>query len=392
MRHPHCTPNAERLDPTMSDSRYRFLYNCDANNWLIHDPPVMTPEDAHKYVDEVAETPVTTFLMSCHAGMDFTFPGKACPLAGSRLSEAEWEALRDPEKCKPGTDGYGLPNLHGLVEAGHDPFGLMLDRSRERGLETFITWRPAEVHCVEQPDSYLISQFWLDHPEWHVGQPGDPLPDLHTEILGPVSPIVATWIPGGLDWAVPEVREQSLAQISEACERYPEIDGFELDFQRFPIYFRFGEEEAGIPFMTDFVRKVREITKRVGDGRGRPMLFSVRSMARPAQNRALGLDLFAWAAEGLFDFVMVSHYLRNEYPLPLAQYRPLLPANMPMYASIEYEGEADRYREIGRELWRDGADGVSMFNFFAAREGSRQPPFDVLHEIGDREKMLAAED
>ena len=157
----------------MDERAYRFLYNCDSNNWLIHNPPVMTPEDAHQYVDEIADTPVTTFLMSCHVGMDFNFPGTECPLAGSRLTQSDSEVLRDPEVCKPGTDGYSLTNLHGLVNAGHDPFGIMLGRAQERGLETFITWRLNEVHGVEQTDSYLLSKFWLDHPAWHVGTPGD---------------------------------------------------------------------------------------------------------------------------------------------------------------------------------------------------------------------------
>ncbi len=372
----------------MSDRDYRFLYNCDPNNWLIHDTPVMSPEDVHKYVDEIADTPVTTFLACPNMGMDFNFSGTACPLVGSRLDESQFEAWRDPEVCTPGSNAYAMLNLHGMVAEGHDPFGIMLARARHRGLETFITWRLSEVHGVDAPDGFSQSQFWSDHPEWHIGTPGDPLPELYLEIMGPVSPIVTTWIPGGLDFAETEVRELSLAQIAETCERYPDVDGFELDFQRFPVYFRFGEEEADIPIMADYVRRVREITKRIGDGRGRPMLLSARTMARPAQNRGIGLDVFAWAHEGLFDFVTVSQFLKNEYPLPLAEYRPLLPANVPMYASIEYEGEADRYREIARQLWRDGADGVSMYNFFAAREGEREPPFDVLHEIGDRERML----
>ena len=32
-----------------------------------------------------------------------------------------------------------------------------------------------------------------------------------------------------------------------------------------------------------------------------------------------------WAKEGLIDFVVISHYLRNDFPLPVAEYRRLLP-------------------------------------------------------------------
>ncbi len=247
----------------MSETKYRFIYNCDGNSTFIWDEPPMTPEIVHRYVDEVADRNVSTFFMSCHVGMDFNFPGDACEFGGSHMTPEQNAALEEPGGAKLGSSDIGVLTMRSLVEAGHDPLGLMLERSIERGMETFVTFRPNEVHCVEQPDSWLLSRFWTEHPEWHVGEPGDPLPDLHTEILGPVSPIVNSWIPGGLDFAVPEVRAQSLAQMTEICERYP-IDGIDLDFQRFPVYFRFGEEEKNTPIMTAFMREIRAMTRDVG--------------------------------------------------------------------------------------------------------------------------------
>ncbi len=118
-------------------------------------------------------------------------------------------------------------------------------------------------------------------------------------------------------------------------------------------------------------------------------MLAVRTMARPAHNAGLGLDPASWAAEGLVDFVTVSHYLKNEFALPIAEFRAQFPADMPLYASIEYEPDPDTYRKIARQLWRDGVDGIMMFNFFAAREGTKEPPLEVLDEISDRERMLA---
>ncbi len=124
------------------------------------------------------------------------------------------------------------------------------------------------------------------------------------------------------------------------------------------------------------------MTHDIGAKRGRPILLCARILARPDQNRAIGLDPVAWAHEGLLDFVTVSHFLRNDYPLPIRAYRALLPASMPVYASIEVAPTTDAFRRIARQLWEDEVDGISLFNFFTKRERGNEPPFELLHELG----------
>jgi hypothetical protein len=363
----------------MNKRPYRYIYNCDGNNLLIHGERPIAPEDIHRHLDPVLDTSITTMFISCHVGQDMVMRGKTYDLVGDRLTDEEFQRIADPEVSKPNTAELGMVNCRALIDQGMDPLQLVLDRCIERGKETWVTFRPNEVHNVEQPDHFILSSFYREHPEYHIGAPGDPLPDLHLEILGPVHPIVQTWLPGGLDFAEQEVRDYTFAQIEEICQTYP-IDGIDIDFQRFPIYFQFGQEEAGIPIMNDFVSTIREMTKCVGTERGRPLQLSVRIMAKPEQNRALGLDPFAWADEGLIDFVTVSHYLRNEFTLPVREYRSLFPDNLPIYASIEYAPDAETYRGLARDLWAEEPDGIMLFNFFAGNP----PPYDVIDEIGDR--------
>ncbi|HRS94129.1 MAG TPA: family 10 glycosylhydrolase [Candidatus Latescibacteria bacterium] len=371
----------------MQERRTRVIYNCDADNMFIYDYP-MTVDNVNRYVDEIVDTDITTFFMCCNYGMDMNFRGETVQLIGDRLTAEQLEALKDPAVNKPASFQRGILNFRQLIQQGHDPLGMVISRAQEKGCETFVTFRLNEVHCVdEEPDSVLLSKFWLEHPEWRVGKVGDPLPDLHKTILGPVHPIVASWLPAGLDFAVPEVRDYVLSQLTEVCERYP-LDGLDLDFQRFPIYFRFGQEASNLPVMTEFVRSIRSMTNRVAGRRGRPILLSARIMETPEQNLGLGLDPVSWAREGLIDFVTISHYLRNTHPLPIGDFRRLLPSDLPIYGSIEFEREPDRYREIARQLWKDGADGIMLFNFFCTREGGAEPMFWLLNEIGRREKML----
>lgn len=359
----------------------RLIYNCDANNTFIYDEPPMTPADVYKYVDEVAAVGVTTFFMCPNFGMVMNYPTEAGDFIGEHASPALLESVKPDAAAK--SSERGIVNLRGLIAAGHDPMGLMFNRAREVGMETFLTFRLNEVHAVDQEDHLILSRFWKEHPEWRIGKPGDPLPQLYLDILGPrTHPIVAGWLPGGLDFSVPEVRAHRLAQLRECCERFP-IDGLDLDFQRFPMYFKPGTETDNVAVMTQWIREIRSMMREVGEKRGRPLLLSVRIMARPEQNLAIGLDPLTWAQEELVDLVTVSHYLRNDFPLPVAEYRALLPPKMPMYGSIEVEPEPDSYRTMARDLWRGGVDGILVYNFFSTREGGKEPPFGLLRELRD---------
>ena len=119
--------------------------------------------------------------------------------------------------------------------------------------------------------------------------------------------------------------------------------------------------------MTAWMREIRAMTNEIGAKRGRPLLLSVRVLARPEQNLIVGLDPATWAQEGLVDFITVAHFLRNDFPLPVKKYREIMPAEMPIYASIEVENTDEKFRHIARQLYNEGADGLMMFNYFSSR-------------------------
>ncbi len=380
-----------------SERPRRFIYNSDGGNMFIDKKSPMTPEDVCAYVDEVADTQVTSFFVCPNYGMPLTYPSEVTEMIGSLMTDQQWEHVMrvGPEPDRKGTMERGLANLRGLLNAGHDPVGLVVDRAREKGLEVFITFRLNEIHDVQNPDSLIVSNFWREHPEWRVGKIGDKITPLFKEIIGgskdrEVHPIVASWFPGALNFAVPEVRANRLAELRECCERYA-LDGIDLDFQRFPIYFPQDQGAEHVETMTSWMREVREMTREVGEKRGRPLLLSARVLAKPEQNLAIGLDPVGWAKEGLVDFLVVSHYLRNDFPLPLGEFRKLVPESMPIYGSIEVEPYADNYRNIARKLWGNGADGILLFNFFTGREKGKEPPFELLHELGDPTTIQANE-
>ncbi len=365
----------------------RFIYNSDANHIYHYKPAPMNVADLQGYVDEVVGTGVTTFFASPNWGMPMAYPSEVTEIIGAQLAPEKLAEMRKASVTKGSSAERALANFYGFIDAGHDPFRIMIDRAREKNLEVFISYRPNEIHDVQNPDSFIVTDFWRDHPEWRVGKIGDEISPLFAEIIGGskehrVHPIVASWFPGALNFAIPEVRAQRLAELRECCERYP-IDGLDIDFQRFPIYFPQDAGAENVETMTAWMREVRAMTREVGEKRGRPLLLSARIMARPQQNLAIGLDPVTWAKEGLIDFVEVSHYLRNDFPLPIQEYRELMPAELPIYASVEVEKDSDRYRRIARQLYDDGVDGLMMFNYFTRREAGVEPDFTLFNELSD---------
>lgn len=369
----------------------RFIYNSDANHMYYYKTPPMSVADLQGYVDEVVGTGVTTFFASPNWGMLMSYPSEVTEMIGSQLSEEELAEYHKIGLTKKISTERAFANYYGLYNSGHDPFGVMIERAREKKLEVFISFRPNEIHDVQNPDSLIVTKFWKDHPQWRVGKIGDKINPIFAEIIGgrkdhPVHPIVASWFPGALNFAVPEVRAQRLAELRECCQRYP-IDGLDIDFQRFPIYFPQDEGPQHQATMTAWMREIRAMTREVGEQRGRPILLSARVMARPRQNLAIGLDPVTWAKEGLIDFIEVSHYLRNDFPLPIEEYRKLMPAQLPIYASIEVEKQADSYRRIARQLYEDGVDGLMMYNYFTRREGGNEPDFSLFKELSNPELL-----
>jgi hypothetical protein len=377
--------STEPPSPPSSSRPYRFIYNSDANNMLLYAPYPMTPETYYPYIDELADSQITSLFVSPNLGMTVTYPTEVGDLIGEYASDELMKPLT-PE-AKPKTSERAIMNTYALIETGSDPIGIAIDRAKEKGLEAFVSWRLNDVHSVEEEDHLIFSRFWKEHPEWRFGEAGDPMPKVYHDIVGPnVSPIVSTWFPGCLDFAVPEVRAHRLAQLRECCERF-NLDGLELDFQRFPMFFAAGKEVENIGIMTDWVRDVRAMMDEVGMKRGRPILLTARIPPRPEQSRGIGLDPVTWAKEGLIDFVVVAHFLRNDHPLHIEAYRDLFPPDFPVYGSIEVAWHKDGFRRVAHRLWQDGADGIALFNFPAQRQNDKEPFVDLFHELGATETI-----
>jgi hypothetical protein len=291
----------------------------------------------------------------------------------------------DPDDCPASNQGFpcgallaarelGLAVTKAELGRGLDPYAVLLAEAKRRGREALLTFRMHDDHG----NDFLRTPFLVDHPDGRLG----------------TEPYRGR---GALDFGREEVRDYTFRLIEEAVRRY-DSDGLELDFNRFPAFFKGGTTDERVSQMNSLVARIRAMLDQVGSERGRRLILAVRVPSNfgrtpptPETARKIGCDVPAWVQRGWFDWVTVSEFLYERGDLPIAAWKRALLA-VPIYGGIECtrgSGQknlsADEYRRAARDLIHAGANGVYLFNFFTSREGGEnayEPPFEVLRDLG----------
>ena len=352
---------AAAAEPATQAARWkcrRVLYNDDGSAAARSvaargtDAAPLASGDVRPRIEEVAyaESRVDTVLLCINAQSTY-YPTKVGTMTGTPPSPSDGNAA----------------SLKALFDAGVDPYAVMLAETKRRGREALLSFRMNDDHGAD----FQTTQFWVDHPECRLGRKA-------------------------LDFDCEEVRDYVARLIEEAVRRY-DCDGIELDFNRFPTFFKDGATDERLAKMNSLVKRVRETLDEVGRARGRHLVLAVRVPSNynrtpptPETARQLGCDVAAWAGNGWLDFVVVSEWLHERGDLPVNQWKGAITAAA-VYFGIECAWPASRRAEMGRtylsaddyrraadRLVKAGADGVYLFNFFCGPD----PPFEVLCELG----------
>jgi Glycosyl hydrolase-like 10 len=350
----------------------RVLYNFDGDSCMFtraggKGPVAITIDDVKRLIEEVAYdgSQVDTVLVCINAQVMY-YPTKVGTMRGT-LSTSD-------ERSKwPASEQQRFENLRAFFERSVDPYALMLSETKRRGREALLTFRMNDDHG----NDFLRTQFMVDHPDWCLG----------TERYRGK---------GAMDFGRDEVRDYTFRLIEEAVRRY-DCDGIELDFNRFPNFFKGGSTEERIAKMSALVEQVRKMLDDVGRERNQRLVLAVRVPSNyggvpptPTTARQLGCDVQAWVRHGWVDFVTVSEFLFERDDLPIGSWKKAI-TTVPVYGGIECtKGRGrknltpDEYHRAAAERIKAGADGVYLFNFFTSREGgalATEPPFDVLRNL-----------
>ena len=358
----------------------RVLYNDDGGTiiYLPHPYP-MSLDQYYDCVDQLLGTQVDTYALCI----------------GSTTHHEAGGEVQKPGEGSRGVFWRRARNWSQIERLGvHPPTGL-IDRAKEKGLEAIASLRMNDAHFAysyEGPEAPgQASQFWLDHPECRI----DPTVDTKRVLRG-----TDEWQRVLYDYSHPLVQQLFLDIVDRTFENC-DADGFELDFQRHPYYFKPDEALGRLDVMTELLRRTRRRLNEIGAKKGRRMVMGALVPTGPDHARRKGLDVLTWIREGLLDYIVPKHYIRFLMDVPVKEYvEAARGTGTQVYACLELaswpEAEAgepiESFRGAAAGYWDTGVDGIYVYNYF----NTRPHPHDdadrrILQEIGDPE-LIARKD
>ncbi|MDR2140134.1 MAG: hypothetical protein LBP50_11390 [Tannerella sp.] len=367
-------------------SRPRLIFNCDGTdllgNFMFNRRP-LSLADVNAYVDAYAGTQITTFMM-CSGAHNLYYRSAYTRIIGEDVPGTVIDAAaEDPENVR-----VYYRNFLNVEREGADVIEAVLQRARAKHLETFVSYRMNDLH-FNAPDQSPLSycDFWANHPEYWINE------DIGWHSLG------------AFDFAHPEVRAFKTGIIAEQLDRYGHLlDGFDLDFMRFIVYFKQQEGLKHAPLMTELVRTVRQKTDEVSQRIGRKILLSVRVPVDMDFCLQKGLDVREWVRLGLVDMVNIGVHWCGHPAMPVAAFRRQLGNDrIPIHATIDDGGYYPREtyshgmrRGMAAHIYAQGGDGIYLFNHFIGGAYDETQPQEslcrrtiepLLHELGSPETL-----
>ncbi len=358
-----------------------ILYNEDDSNRFMIDPPgEMTTETLDKLVDDLAGTHVTTYLICCCA-KNANYPSEAWSVYGEGFDPElgnDQPFFGDVELGSRETLRRWAHNLQKMTAEGIDTNAYLIERCRKQGISPWISIRMNDAHDAPLAKSPLHSRFLREHPEFKRKP-------------GPIS----AWTDICLDYGRPEVRDHAMALIKEVCSRY-DMDGLELDWNRFPLHLKEGEEELHRDTLTEWMGEVRKVVRDAEKKWGHPILLVPRVSARPEVAYGIGLDAVEWAKRGIIDHLIVAPFwATTDFNIPVEEWiEELEGTGVRVTAGLEarvqphpggptVENTLDRRRGAALAMLGRGSEGIYLFNYFEIPANHQH----LLNEL-DREEAL----
>lgn len=255
-------------------------------------------------------------------------------------------------------------NRQRLRDEVGDYIGFVFTTLREIGIPALASFRMNDAHMSSDPVGPVAGRFWMNHPEWRLGEPYG-------------------YYSSCLDYSIPAVREYLRRLVQEVVGKFPNIAGVELDAMRSPYFFKPDEGREKAALITELVQQVRddldEAAQRTGCER---YLLRVNVPRSPALALESGLDVSAWDRDGLVDGISPGCYNTDFQPVT-EQWQGILSDRVLVHpylncspATAQYHSLA-QYRAAAANAYGSGADGVYLFNFPCLDELSQLIPRPV---------------
>ncbi|MDC0935364.1 hypothetical protein OAS39_03680 [Pirellulales bacterium] len=343
---------------------FGVMYNNDGDMSYPSMNTATATQILNDQVGTLAGTPVKTFMYSIGSGSDILhYPTTVANNFGWRTTSLD----NTPEWTDRVNNGKHY------AQVGFDPFRVVGEKAKSMGMYFIPSYRMNDDHFVVDPLDYpLTGEFWINNQDKTIG----------------TSPVAGYDYSNLLAYSHQEVRDYRLAVINESIDRYSDImDGYELDFNRFQIFFAPGTAQTNANLMTDVVQQVRQRLDDVETQTGRSQYLFVRVPPALDNNDWSGLEVENWMQNGLVDVVIPSVLQTLSHDVPIEEFLTTAQTNgvqvvpsiyprtnfgwdfMPNPDATTYSGP-DNSRVAQAALTRGaisayrylGADGFQMYN------------------------------
>ncbi len=261
-----------------------------------------TPEESRtnllQLVDDIADGPATSLMWSIGAGSDILYyQTKVASTWGWRRTKyhdnPKWKARI--ERCRLAT------------EAGLDAPRIVGERSKKSGLKFYPSYRMNDAHYCSDPLHYpLTGRFWMEHQDASIGSSPVAGYDGYRHLL---------------NYEREDVRAYRMAIIVEAMNRYADLmDGFEIDFNRFQVFFPPGTAEKNSHHITAMVEEIRQRLDAISKEQKRPMQLIARVPPTIKNCDWSGLDVADWMKKGLIDMIVPAQVMTLSHDMPLNEF------------------------------------------------------------------------
>ena len=340
---------AKRARAEAAQRRRRVIFNTDAEE--------MTHEGANTVEGFLA--PRLSPLVGTHVGaISYSVINGDAATYASKVQPVFGEAHGNPTPPHPDFYEHYVANLNALIQAGHCPLQIVTDFAHDNSMEAFASVRMNDVH-----DSFIPgwqTTWKKQHPELLVDTQG----------MLPSMQVYTT----AQDFTHEQVRQRKLEIIEEIRQRY-DIDGFELDYIRHPVFF--SRTMRGLPVtkdevetMTSLMRRIRQITDKAAVRRRRPVLLSARVPDSFALAMNIGLDLKTWLEQDLVD-ILIAGGGYAPFTLPVADFAkaahqydvPVYPCvNLAAALHVSEGAYLECVRALAANWYQADADGIYLWN------------------------------
>lgn len=232
-------------------------------------------------------------------------------------------------------------------EFGIDAVQVFIDEMNKLGIRPWLNFRMNDSHFCYGPTSPFRSDIFYEAlNSGHMF--GDPY--------------------NRYDFRYTEYTDALLGYIEELLGRY-DVFGIDLDFMRDIRAFDYDTIIDGHKYITELVRRVRDIANKAGERLGHDVKICLRTCRSPEDAFKFGYDVKTMADEGLVDVVAPSPYwVSTDSAIPVREWRALLGDKVGLICGLE-QNSNDTFRNLpvsskayAAAFYAQGADGIYLNN------------------------------